>query len=122
MTVYVGGRRGCPKWEDKIDKQKNYTDLCLILHRRSNSPRQLGPPPARGSPGGLLMSIEQVLMFTQRVMSEYTIWFFVFLIVTATWAIMSLMIAAMLARFKAVSLAENLRLKEERVKVGWLVC
>ncbi|CAN0592547.1 unnamed protein product, partial [Ectocarpus sp. 12 AP-2014] len=41
----------------------------------------------------------EVMMFTQRVMSEYTIWFFVFLIVTATWAIMSLMIAAMLARF-----------------------
>lgn len=64
---------------------------------------------------------EQVLMFTQRVMSEYTIWFFVFLIVTATWAVMSLMIAAMLARFKAVSFAENLRLKKERMKVGWLV-
>lgn len=60
----------------------------------------------------------QVLMFTQRVMSEYTIWFFVFLIVTATWAIMSLMIAAMLARFKAVSLAEGLRLMQERAKVG----
>lgn len=56
-------------------------------------------------------------MFTQRVMSEYTIWFFVFLIVTATWAIMSLMIAAMLARFKAVSLAEGLRLMRERAEV-----
>ncbi|CAM9416805.1 unnamed protein product, partial [Scytosiphon promiscuus] len=56
----------------------------------------------------------EVLMFTQRVMSQYTIWFFVFLIVTATWAVMSLMIAAMLARFKSVSLAEGLRLMEER--------
>lgn len=60
----------------------------------------------------------QVMMFTQRVMSEYTIWFFVALIVTATWAIMSLMIAAMLARFKAVSLAENLRLMREREEVS----
>ncbi|CAM9490330.1 unnamed protein product [Ectocarpus fasciculatus] len=58
----------------------------------------------------------EVMMFTQRVMSEYTIWFFVFLIVTATWAVMSLMIAAMLARFKAVSLAEGLRLMQERAE------
>lgn len=57
-------------------------------------------------------------MFTQRVMSEYTIWFFVFLIVTATWAIMSLMIAAMLARFKAVSLAAERRLAQEKAQVG----
>lgn len=57
-------------------------------------------------------------MFTQRVMSEFTVWFFVFLIVTSTWVIMSLMIAALLTRFKAVSLADGLRLKEERNKVS----
>lgn len=65
-----------------------------------------------------VVGVKQVMMFTQRVMSEYTVWFFVFLIVTATWAIMSLMIAAMLARFKAVSLAEGLRLMEERAQVS----
>lgn len=62
----------------------------------------------------------QVLVFTQRVMSEYTILFFLLLIVSATWAIMSLMIAAMLARFKAVSLAENLRLMKEKENVSAL--
>lgn len=61
-------------------------------------------------------------MYTQRVMSEYTIWFFVILIVSATWAIMSLMIAAMLARFKAVSLAENLRLMQEKEAVSQYGC
>lgn len=57
------------------------------------------------------------MMHTQRVTSEHTIWFFVLLIVSATWAIMSLMIAAMLSRFKAVSLAENLKRMEENEKV-----
>lgn len=63
---------------------------------------------------------DQVMRFTQTVMSEYTFFFFVLLIVSATWAIMSLMIAAMLARFKAVSLAENLRLmrEKEEVRIG----
>lgn len=60
---------------------------------------------------------DKVMMFTQRVMSEYTIWFFVSLIVTATWAIMSLMIAAMLARFKAVSLDAERRLMQEKAEV-----
>lgn len=61
------------------------------------------------------------MIFTQRVTSEYTIWFFVLLIVSATWAIMSLMIAAMLARFKAVSFADGLRLMEERAKVCTII-
>lgn len=60
------------------------------------------------------------MVFTQMVMSEYTIFFFVLLIVSATWAIMSLMIAAMLARFKAVSLTENLRLMKEKEEVSAL--
>ena len=51
-------------------------------------------------------------------MSEYTVWFFVLVIVTSTWAIMSLMTVAMLTRFKAVNDAEGLRLLQERAKVS----
>ncbi|CAM9207058.1 unnamed protein product [Choristocarpus tenellus] len=59
----------------------------------------------------------EVMMITQRVMSQHTFWFFLVLIISATYAIMSLMIAAILARFKAVNLAEGLRLMREKEKV-----
>lgn len=60
----------------------------------------------------------KVMVFTQRVMSEYTVWFFVFLIVSATWTIMSLMTAAMLANFKTTRLADGLQRMQAREKVG----